>query len=483
MVAVDDAEWQGRAEARDPCDGGPPAHPRQVDTLDAAWRPIVNRDTGSRGLRLLAVGALLVGLAPGMALAQSPSSQPASSAPASTAVSTWPCTGWKPVPALATTPDPSASPSPPPVLPAAVPMKEAWGDVPVQAVRTDLGHGRRFLFEGVATSDGRWLIGTTLHERRDPGAAKGPDDLVMVRVSDGVVRTIARLTTADPSLSIVSDGRWVVWAESGEDVMTDPVRMRVYDRDTGSVRDIARSLHHPGGRLVGILSLDGDRLVWAQQTGKPLNGPDRHAAAELHEMDLSTGMVRTLAEGAGFPVMAGPWLGWAATALMDDGEPMTLTITNDQTGQQVQVDVPYPSLRLHGASAVFTTGASGYDIVCIVDDLTTGGPARPILADPDASFEWLSVNDRAVGFAQQTLGSGLGKDPTQVYDRQLEVLVDLPMTVGSNQTWAAGPLVVWATPTKHGDDFPESMRVVDTRDIKSQPRRPGRGAMASGPVH
>ena len=444
-----------------------------MDTVHASWLSFVNRSAWNRGLRLLAVGALVAGLTPAVSLAQSPSPMPESSAspsvaPASAAPSTWPCTGWKPVPRLEPTRAPSATPSPPPIVPMTLQMQEAWGDVPVQTVRTDLGHGRRFLFEGAATSDGRWLIGTARPKRSDGGAvAATPNDLVMVRVSDGAVRTIARLTTPTTSLdSIVSDGRWVVWAESGDDVLADGVRMRVYDRDTRTVRDLARSLHHPGGRLVGRLSLDGDRLVWGQQTGAPHNGPDRNADAVVREMDLSTGTVTTLAEGAGFPVMAGPWLGWGSTAWMDE-ESLAFTITNRETGQQVHLDVPYPSFLLHGASAVFSTGATGIDIVCLIDDLAATGPARPILADPDHHYEWLTVSDRVIGFSEQSLGGrALGEDPTQVYDRDLEALVDLPMIVGFSQTWAAGPLVVWATPTKHWDDVPDVIRVVDTRDIR-----------------
>lgn len=38
--------------------------------------------------------------------------------------------------------------------------------MPVQTVPTDLGHGRRFLFEGAATSDGSWLIGTARPKSR-----------------------------------------------------------------------------------------------------------------------------------------------------------------------------------------------------------------------------------------------------------------------------------------------------------------------------
>ena len=39
------------------------------------------------------------------------------------------------------------------------------------------------------------------------------------------------------------------------------------------------------------------------------------------------------------------------------------------------------------------------------------------------------------------------------------------MVVGFSQTYAVGPLVAWQTPTKHWDDYPDFIRVVDTRDI------------------
>ena len=39
-----------------------------------------------------------------------------------------------------------------------------------------------------------------------------------------------------------------------------------------------------------------------------------------------------------------------------------------------------------------------YHVLCLVDDLATGTVARPIVADTDNTFEWMTLNDRAVGF-------------------------------------------------------------------------------------
>ena len=106
-------------------------------------------------------------------------------------------------------------------------------------------------------------------------------------------------------------------------------------------------------------------------------------------------------------------------------------------------------------------------MLCLVDDLGSSAAARAIVADPDTSYEWLTINDRAVGFSQQSLDpdAELGTGPTQVYDRQLDALVALPMIVGFSGTSAVGPLVVWETPTKHWDDRDGLLQVVDTRDI------------------
>jgi hypothetical protein len=79
-------------------------------------------------------------------------------------------------------------------------MQEAWGDVPVQTVRTNLGHGRRFLFEGAATSDGSWLIGTARPKSRTAEPQDHPPGQSANRLCGPVTRG-TRAAGSDPGRS------------------------------------------------------------------------------------------------------------------------------------------------------------------------------------------------------------------------------------------------------------------------------------------
>lgn len=320
------------------------------------------------------------------------------------------------------------------------------------------------MFAGAATPDGRWLIGTSQPKEFDieGPVTWDPGDVVLVRVSDGAVRTIARLTSPRMQVgSVATDGRWVVWNEDDYGAFAHASRVRLHDRETGTTRDLTREVSKTGARLLDATLAGDGHLVWAEAPGSS-SGQAAPLDAVVRVEDLHTGEVTTLAEQAEYPVASWPWVAWGSTGRRD-GDPVLVIVANVATGQQVHLDMSYPTLVLHGASAVY--GTFEHHIVCLVDDLAAGTAARPILADPDTDIEWMTVNDRAVGFAQQSLNSELGKDPTQVYDRRLDALIDLPMIVGFSATYAVGPLVVWMTPTKHWDDPPDLIRVVDTRDI------------------
>ena len=372
--------------------------------------------------------------------------------------------------AVATSPAPSqvpdASPTPLTVTPRVIPMAAAWGDVPVHSIATDLGHDRRFTFAGAATSDGEWLIGASQPKEFsiEGKVTWGRSDAVLVRVADGEVRRMAKLTSPLSQLVFAaSDGPWVVWMESDDNPYGYDWHLRVYDRDTGTTRELAHAPHKDGAVLEGpwpVPWVSGDLVVWGQAIG-PLTGDDPLRNAVVREEDLRTGTRTTLADHAGLPAISWPWMAWGVD---EGGETYTL-VTNVETGQQERLDTTFHTLVLEGASAAWNT--MDYHVVCLVDDLATGTVARPIVADTDNTFEWMTLNDRAVGFYQQSLDpdAEFGKEPTQIYDRRLDALIDLPMVVGFSQTYAVGPLVVWQTPTKHWDDYPDLIRVVDTRDI------------------
>lgn len=360
---------------------------------------------------------------------------------------------------------PGETPYLPTIAPTAVSMAQAWGDVPVRSIDTDLGHDRRFVFSGAATSDGEWLVGTSQPKGFDVEgkATWGPGDAVLIRVSDGTVRRMAKLTTPRTQIdAVATDGRWVVWSEHDDHPHTYGWRLRVYDRDAGTTREVARARLRAGDIVDAApgAAVGGDRLVWARAAVADI-GAHRLRHAVVREEDLRTGTVSTLARQAAWPEVSWPWIAWTAA---EGGHEHTV-VTNVETGQREDFATTLHFLALQGASAAWST--SEYHVVCLVDDLAMGAVARRILSDPDATYEWITLNDRAVGFYQQSLDPDgeLGKEPTQVYDRVLNTLVDLPMVVGFSQTYAVGPLVVWQTPTKHWDDYPDLIQVVDTRDI------------------
>ena len=238
-------------------------------------------------------------------------------------------------------------------------------------------------------------------------------------------------------------------------------RLRLFDRDTGTTRELAQAPHKDGTVLEGpwpVPWVSDDLVVWGQAIG-PLTGDDPLRNAVVQQEDLRTGTLTTLADHAGLPVISWPWMAWG----VDEATGAYTLVTNVESGRQERLDTAFHTLVLDGASTAWNT--MDYHVVCLVDDLASGTVARPIVADPDITFEWITLNDRAVGFAQQSLYTEIGKEPTQVYDRRLDALVELPMVVGFSETFAVGPLVVWRTPTKHWDDYPDLIRVVDTRDI------------------
>lgn len=345
-------------------------------------------------------------------------------------------------------------------------MTEAWGDVPIHSIATDLGHDRRFLFAGAATSDGEWLIGASQpREFSVEGKVTwGRSDAVLVRVSDGEVHRMAKLTTPLSQISFAaSDGPWVVWMESDDNPYGYDWRLRLYDRDTGTSRELARAPHKHGAVLEGpwpVPWVSHDLVVWGQAIG-PLTGDDPLRNAVVLEENLRTGERRTLADHAGLPAISWPWMAWG----VDEGTGAHTLVTNVETGQRERLKMAFHTLVLHGISAAWNT--MDYHAVCLVDDLASGTVSRPILADADTTYEWITLSDRAVGYFQQSLDPKveLGEEPTQVYDRTLQVLVDLPIRVGFSATYALGPLVVWQTPMKHWDDYPAFIRVIDTRDI------------------
>ena len=343
-------------------------------------------------------------------------------------------------------------------------MAQAWGDVPVHSIKTDLGHDRKFIFTGAATSDAQWLIGSSQPREFDVEVPVtwGRSDAVLVRVSDGSVHAMARLTSPSSQLLFTaSDGPWVVWLEADDQPVFYNWRLMVYNLDTGTTRELAHALHKNGAVLEGpwpVPWVSHDLAVWGQAIG-PLTGPDPLKNNIAREADLRTDDFRTLADHAGLPAISWPWVAWQVA----DVKPGHIQLMNMETGQQERLEGLSPTFTINGVSASYNT--SDLHAVCLIEDLAAAATARPIVGDPDIYYEYITLNDRAVGYRQIDDLERAQRVLTQVYDRRLQVLIDLPIGTDLKHSWAAGPVVVWQTSTNTSDTFPAFIRVVDTRDI------------------
>ena len=345
----------------------------------------------------------------------------------------------------------------------AIPLGDAWPGATIRSISNDAGNGRRLIFKGAATSDGEWLVCVTQPNEFQPDIQPtwGPSDAILVRVSDGSYHAMAKL--ASPTSQILfaaSDGPWVVWTEADDPPSFYNWRIVAYNRDTGVTRELAHAQHIDNAVLEGpwpVPSVSRDIAVWGQAIG-PLVGKDPLKNATVREFDLRSDEVRTLADHAGLPTIAWPWVLWDVAR----GSSGYVQIWNRETGQGRQLESLPPTIAVYGRSAAYNT--RDLHGVWLIDDLASP-VGVPIVGGPDDTFEWITLNARVVGYFQQSDVISFFKLPTQVYDRTLNALVDLPMVAGHSQTWAAGPLVVWETATQDESSDRSSIQIVDTRQI------------------
>jgi hypothetical protein len=366
------------------------------------------------------------------------------------------------IPPASTEPTASSSPS----SGQSIPMSEAWGNVPVHSIPNSLGTDRVLLIDYAATSDGNWLVGVS--QPRNFGSEAGSpeySDAVLVRVSNGEVRTMAKLATPSSQVFFAaSDGPWVVWTETDGEPNFYDWRLRVYNLETGTTRELARATHKNGAVLEGpwpVPYVSHDVAVWGQTVG-PLEGPDQLKNAVSLGADLRTGKVTTLADHSGLPSISWPWISWQ----VNDATDHYTRFENLETGEQRRLEGLTLTLAIDGNSAAYNTRA--LNPVCLIEDLATNGSSRIVANEPDGLYEWITLNDRVVAYFQHSEATSFFDLPTQVYDRLLKSLVDLPMSVSHTHsgTRALGPLVVWSTPLDSDDSGPALYQVVDTRDIK-----------------
>lgn len=340
----------------------------------------------------------------------------------------------------------------------------AWGNVPVRRLPISLGGGQHFVFANAATSDGRYLIGASRQDTAPPDAVHGvPGQAVLYEVASGKVVPMARL--AFPSsqvLSAAGDGRWIVWQEANDEPDFYNWRLRAYDRDTGSVREIARATTDAGGApLPGPLSFvaTGHGLaMWGQGVGPRVSAGSMQDAV-VRRADLASGSVTTVAVSAGWPALSWPWAAW----VVFEGTGGYVHTTNLDTGRTSRLEIRPASLSLSGPNLAYNDAASLS--VWLVDRVDVGGPGTMVARSPEGNYlEWPTINPRIVAWAEN--GS------STVFDRARVQEVVLPVSSGWSSSTASGPLLVWeetdpSTPVSQG--WPDRVAVVDTSVLPARP--------------
>ena len=288
------------------------------------------------------------------------------------------------------------------------------------------------MWANAGTPDGQWLIGSSGSQGFPSSTSAG--DAVLYSVKDQTVRVMAGLGgPGTQMLSAAADERWVVWSEASDAPFFYAWRLMAFDRDSGHVREVAAAVRNASGAVQGPYpapSISHGQMVWGQAIA-PVTGTDTIGNAVVKEADLASDTILTRATSAGMPVISWPWLAWDVST--DAGGYVELE--NSVSGQAAKLEMTPPTFALDGDSAAYNDPNSQH--VYLVENLNNATRGKLIAqAGSDAEhLEWITLNDRIVAWSHTTL--------TEVYDRKLSEIVELPMHSGRSAVYVCGPLVVW----------------------------------------
>ena len=347
----------------------------------------------------------------------------------------------------------------------AVDMATAWGTVHVTDLPTAIGSDRVFGFDGAATPDGRWLVGTN----RPRAETSGSRYAVLYNITSRRMVTMRQLADARSQIIWASaDDRWIVWAEANDDPNFFNWRLYAYDRATGTVKEITRASIVGGKPVAGPLPLpvvDHGRVVWGQFVG-PF-GPGTLQNAVVRMADLATGSTKTLAVSAGQPAFSWPWVSWGVVTSVGSGYTL---LSNLETGDHVRLAVRPATFALDGTSAAYNDTDSL--ALFLIDDIRRRPPNAALLLriDPSSGIhvEWPSLSARIVAWSQN--------QSTHVYDRAERRLVVLPVSHISVGSWVGGRVLLWydsIAPQQGSDRLPTPfLHIIDTSTLPVRHLRP-----------
>ena len=246
--------------------------------------------------------------------------------------------------------------------------------------------------------------------------------------------------------------RYAVWMEvAGTELMVDPWVLRAFDRRTGEVETLAKAPLMEGGGppparpgFTGA-TLDGDRVFWAQVSGRP--GAE---LVDVYGCVVSDCRPRVYARGSAFPVAVDGVLYVIAAerfAGAKRSQTMRVNRVNPRTGRSATL----VSVDLEDDQAPNGLAAAAGTVAWVIADADSdvvhirplGGDSEiAVTAGPNGAFGYPIATDRYVAWAEAsgTFPIGLGGF---LYDLARGRLFTVGNTAGLYGINGSGPFVTW----------------------------------------
>lgn len=265
----------------------------------------------------------------------------------------------------------ASHPTPSPVAKA----ETAWGAISTVRLPVQVEPSRYFVYSGPATPDGRYLIGSLLHNDFLETPGKKPGSVVLYEVATARITTLAQMQSPGSQVfSASADDDWIVWQEAGDAEGYD-WRLFAADRETRQVREVASAAVSAGAAVpspVSPVSVSHGILVWGQAIGTGV-AEGSVANAVVLRADLATGRTTTVATAAGSPAFSWPWLAWS---VFPADSPRELQFANLETGWTGSSPTVPASIVLSGHSAVYA--AADLHSIWLIEDVTAAGATTEV---------------------------------------------------------------------------------------------------------
>jgi len=367
----------------------------------------------------------------------------------------------------ATTPHVTPTPQPYNLNGPFVTAQQAWGNVHIIHLTTDMGNNLVFISEQVASPDGQWLVGS-IEPRTFPNVTNALSSIALYNVhTSRVVRVHTLLNPLSQVLSASIDDHWLVWSEADDNPTFYDWTMFAYNRQTGQVTKLGQAVRVNGQPIAGsYLSpvVSQDEVIWSEPIAPVVQNDSSTLKNNVTYLEnLAAGTVTTLATAAIGAYLELPWALWGTYTPSGSGY---ILFKNLVTGEVRQLQQEPATIVIHGTSAAYDDSNSVY----LIDDFTkTPVTGVQIAAPTDAAphLEFVTLDDRFVAWRAQT------GTPT-LYDRihkriiRLATYPDFSNASAISDPILEGGLIVWPDPvdvlSSNGLQS-TTLNIIDTRTL------------------